>query len=75
MTKIYTLTENQIRKAFRRRFHLRGEIWFPCRTKKWVDDLVRLGHSHQDATIMVEKECDDTTERILQEFLKELNKE
>lgn len=73
--KTYTLTENQIRRAFRRRFHLCGEIWFPCGTKKWVDDLVRLNYSPKDAARMVERECDDTTERILREFLKELDKE
>jgi hypothetical protein len=73
--KTYTLTENQIRKAFRRRFHLCGEIWFPYGTRKWVDDLEKLGYSHRDATMMVERECDDTTERILREFLKELDKE
>lgn len=72
--KTYTLTENQIRKAFRRRFHLCGEIWFPCGTRKWVDDLIKLGYG-RDSAAMVERECDDTTERIFQEFLKELDKE
>ena len=75
MTKTYILTENQIRNAFRRRFHVCGEVWFPHGTKKWVNDLVGLGHSRQDAVLMVESECDDTTERIFQEFLKELDKE